>query len=651
MRVNRTLSGFVATIILILAAIPPILAQVNPQPSPAMWVDPAFTDNLEFCDTFTVDIYLNVSAADMNPGATGLYAWEFKLYYENDKLNCTGFTDNLPYSNWNSPNSFLGGAGVENSYNGTHGRVFRAISAIPAVAPYPTPFVGVMSICTLTFHVISQPPYTPYVGDLALIDTITGDDTGGGFAHTAYDGQYQILPLGLPLPELSVHPKNIINPNLTPCKNFTVDIEILDVVDIYAWEFKLYYRNDILNATGVAEGSFLNSSGSTIFTVNQLTDTFNSTHGLVWVNCTLVAPPPVSGSGTLATISFHVEALGDTILDLTDTTLKDQSDTPIPHNVVDGYFNNVLIAHLYVDPPSIINPTLRPPANFTVAIKVANVTDLYDYQFKLGYDTSVLNCLGVLIIPFENETNFITEIGVNDNAGLIWVNVTYYPPANPLTTTQPRTLAIIFFQVEGLGTTVLDLHDTRLSDPLDGDIAHYVSDGLVSIVERDVAVIDVKLSTNMTYPGRNVYINVTVANEGDLYESFNVSTYFDDTLIGKLLVVDLAPDTNTTLAFTWDTTGTTPCHSYTIKAEASLVPYEMDTADNLYVDGTVKINMIGDLNGDGVINILDILIAATAFGSEPGDPNWDPRADISEPWNVINILDIVKIAVHFGETC
>jgi hypothetical protein len=516
--------------------------------------------------------------------------------------------------------------------------------------PFPTPFTGVMSICTIEFHVISQPPYTPHTGLFSLQETITGDDTGMGFPHTKYDGQYEILPLGLPLPELSVNPNNIVKPNLVPCENFTVNVTVVDAVGLYAWEFKLFYQNDILNATAVSEGSFLNSSGPTNFAIREFSDNFNATHGLVWVNSTLQAPPPVNGSGTLATIAFHVEGLGETLLDLEGTNLGDSLGAAIPHDVVDGRFNNVLKARLYVDPPSIIDPTLLPPANFTVNINVANVTDLYDYQFKLGYDTAILNCLGAIIIPFENETSFTTEIEVDDPAGVLWVNVTYLPPATPLTTTEPRTVAIIFFQVQGLGTTVLDLHDTRLSDPLDGDIPHDVGDGLVSIVERDVAVILVTVSPNMTFVGNSVQINVTVANEGDLAETFNVTTFYDNTTIGTFPVVGLASGANTTLTFIWDTTGTTPCNTYTIRAEASLVPFESDTADNVLVDGTVKINMFADLNGDGIIDILDILIVSGAFGSTPGDPNWNPIADLDNSGDV-NILDIVAVAVHFGETC
>jgi len=57
---------------------------------------------------------------------------------------------------------------------------------------------------------------------------------------------------------------------------------------------------------------------------------------------------------------------------------------------------------------------------------------------------------------------------------------------------------------------------------------------------------------------------------------------------------------------------------------------------------------LGDINIDYVVNILDITIASTAFGSYPGHPNWDPRADINID-NIINILDLDIIAQNFGQ--
>jgi parallel beta-helix repeat protein len=56
-----------------------------------------------------------------------------------------------------------------------------------------------------------------------------------------------------------------------------------------------------------------------------------------------------------------------------------------------------------------------------------------------------------------------------------------------------------------------------------------------------------------------------------------------------------------------------------------------------------------DLDGDGVISIIDIVTVALAFGSRPGDPHWNPYADINQD-GVVDIQDIVILAIHFGET-
>jgi len=56
-----------------------------------------------------------------------------------------------------------------------------------------------------------------------------------------------------------------------------------------------------------------------------------------------------------------------------------------------------------------------------------------------------------------------------------------------------------------------------------------------------------------------------------------------------------------------------------------------------------------DLNKDGHVNIVDVVIVATAFGKKEGDPGWDPRADVNGD-GVVNIIDLVLIGTHFGET-
>lgn len=59
--------------------------------------------------------------------------------------------------------------------------------------------------------------------------------------------------------------------------------------------------------------------------------------------------------------------------------------------------------------------------------------------------------------------------------------------------------------------------------------------------------------------------------------------------------------------------------------------------------------MQGDTNADNIVDIIDIVIIAGAFTSQPGDPNWNPVADINND-GIVDIIDIVIVAGHFGET-
>jgi len=54
-----------------------------------------------------------------------------------------------------------------------------------------------------------------------------------------------------------------------------------------------------------------------------------------------------------------------------------------------------------------------------------------------------------------------------------------------------------------------------------------------------------------------------------------------------------------------------------------------------------------DLNGDGVVNIIDVSIVASAFGSRPGFANWNENADVDGN-GVVNIVDVTMAARDCG---
>ena len=86
-------------------------------------------------------------------------------------------------------------------------------------------------------------------------------------------------------------------------------------------------------------------------------------------------------------------------------------------------------------------------------------------------------------------------------------------------------------------------------------------------------------------------------------------------------------------------------------SHVNLASYEGSIPHNIF-DGTVVIHarLKGDLNGDGVVNIYDIVLAAKAYGSKLGDSNWNPDADLAPLWGRIDIFDLVTLVYHFTKT-
>ena len=119
-------------------------------------------------------------------------------------------------------------------------------------------------------------------------------------------------------------------------------------------------------------------------------------------------------------------------------------------------------------------------------------------------------------------------------------------------------------------------------------------DGIVEIkpkppvIIHDIAVVDVHPSNYYVYIGDSINISVSVLNKGTETESFNVTTYYDSRQIGTLTVINLAPSTQTTLIFIWNTSSVKE-DLYQIKAEAEAVLGEEDVSDNLFIDGVVRV--------------------------------------------------------------
>jgi len=170
---------------------------------------------------------------------------------------------------------------------------------------------------------------------------------------------------------------------------------------------------------------------------------------------------------------------------------------------------------------------------------------------------------------------------------------------------------------------------------------------------HDVAVTDIKTSKDgckpmPTVPDNSfVKVNVTVLNNGNFSETFNVTLFANATAVDTQIVIGLAPGAQTELAYRWNTTGW--IHgNYIISAYAAPVPSEVNVADNTYTDGIIKVVIPGDINGDGIVDIFDAILLANAFNALTGSPKWNPNADLKAD-DLIDIYDAIILANHFGQ--
>jgi len=148
---------------------------------------------------------------------------------------------------------------------------------------------------------------------------------------------------------LSVNPQRIHEPSMTPGTLFTVDINVMNVTDLYTWAFILSWEPSVLNVTDVDEGPFLLDVApeGTFFIDHRYQEA-----GYIDEADSILGPYyGADGSGTLLTVTFLVEKTAETKLEITSTRLINHLIQDIPHTINDGYFSNLAIS-VYTDKPS-----------------------------------------------------------------------------------------------------------------------------------------------------------------------------------------------------------------------------------------------------------------------------------------------------------
>jgi DMSO/TMAO reductase YedYZ molybdopterin-dependent catalytic subunit len=171
--------------------------------------------------------------------------------------------------------------------------------------------------------------------------------------------------------------------------------------------------------------------------------------------------------------------------------------------------------------------------------------------------------------------------------------------------------------------------------------------GLNVLSEYAIAVTKVTSYKTVIGQGYAGNVTVTIENLGITTETFNVTVYANATYITSQNVTLFSSGNPVNFTFTWDTTGFA-YGNYTVSAYAWPAPGETNTANHNCTGGNAVVTIPGDVNGNYMVNMGDVVDILKAFGSTIGMPNYNANCDIKGNGK-IDMGDVVIALTHFGQ--
>lgn len=270
-------------------------------------------------------------------------------------------------------------------------------------------------------------------------------------------------------------------------QNFTVNINVSSVVDLYAWQTGITFNPTVLECTDFYEGEFLKRSNETTLFVKHFKD-MNNTAGIVYMRgCCILGPKPgISGSGQLAYATFRSVGIGVSDFHLTDILLLNGRTEDVEFEVEESFTVNLQGTNYGVKIANNLtgesNPT-NPP-----------LSGVFDTTFssnekKISFDArTVEDWFCQLIVP---------KVLLRCNAPSEWsikVDGTpiYY------TATENSTHTLLNFK-HGKGNHAVEITGTEIGAPLvpSPPLLFVMAVVLLGLVALIVALIDLKKTRNV----------------------------------------------------------------------------------------------------------------------------------------------------------
>lgn len=632
MKLEKILAiGIIAVLILGFGVVLPVKAYTGTN----IYVDPPlvqkFANTTKIGDTFDVTLKFG--------NMTNLFGIQYTLYWKTSVLNVISVHDTIP----GTLGSFVAANTTANNFNATDGQI-NFISTSTSSA-----FSGSAAFRTVTFEIMSLPAVGKSINSTLVwgpygTETVFGDNLANAIPATTYNGFFELANPKVSGPPVTTNDYD----NLWHTKDFTITLTATGGTNGIA---DTYYK---INGGTTQD---VNANGQPLITTEGKNNTLEywsvdkvanieTHHLLTGIRLDKTAPigSVVINNGAKQTASISVT------LTLTATDNISGVDKIKLSNTAD-LSSSTWIAFLQTEPWQLISGD----GNKTVYYQIrdfANLTSI-EYSATIILNTTALPSTGEAL-HFNGMDQYVSA---------------------------PAIDSYVY-------TFELWFKSTSSQGPLIGSNRFRVqvaNDGLT--VWYDISKTSLKWSMTITTGQWHDLIIVID------YRIWKITPYLDGVALGSQ-----NGSTLTKPAITWMKIGSdgakgfysgtidevriynqalsasaVKCHynggiGYYGRAETGLVAgWHFDESKGIaaadysgnsrnatihgatWTDGHILLPnpRFGDTNGDGKVNLLDLIIVARAFGTTKGGPNFDPFADTNGD-GVINILDFINISRNLG---
>ena len=291
---------------------------------------------------------------------------------------------------------------------------------------------------------------------------------------------------------------------------------------------------------------------------------------------------------------------------------------------------------------SVQGGTVKVQETITVSVTVTNVINLMSWRIRLFYDISLVSCTAVWL-PNENvfagkNAFFGSNVGVRDDKWCVQAGSSIIPFLYGTFNGSGTLCEINFTAQQQVGVSTLEFSEPygeytflMYAIPPNYTETGYISvdeisNGVVNVVNSSSFTISIASPENKTYPTSSVPLGFT-ENGPTSWIGYSLDGQLNITITGNTTLFGLSYG----------------YHNITLCAN--------DTCGNMGSSSTVcfAVRLLGDLNCDRKVDIVDIVIFLRAYRSSPGDANWNPLADINQDGKV-DIFDLVIVVKDFRKT-